>query len=78
MLILFQFIYTDEFDVKSVSEALDLLHVAHKYQILLLGQKCESFLESEVKLEDSVAVFQAAKSYYRPELMKKAADIMAQ
>ena len=75
-LILLQFIYADEF-VTSVSEALKLLYVANKYEVELLVQKCESLLESEVKLEDSVAVFQAARTYERPELMKKAGDIMA-
>ena len=74
---LLQFIYADEFSISSVSEALNLLHIAHKYKVLLLIQKCESLLESEVRLEDSVAVFKAASRYDRVELMNKLVRIMA-
>ena len=61
----------------SVSEALNLLYLAHKYGVELLVQKCEGLLKNEVTLQDSVAVFQAARKYEKDELMNKAGDIMA-
>ena len=75
-LTLLQFVYADEFTA-SVPEALSLLSVAHKYEVDLLVQKCESLLEREVELEHSVGVFQAGRKYEKAKLMNKAGDIMA-
>ena len=71
-----QFIYADLFWA-SAPEALRLLYVAHKYEVELLVQECETVLERGLKLENSVAVFQAGRTYVNAPLMKKAGDIMA-
>ena len=61
----------------TVSEALELLQVAHIYDVQLLVSKCESLLESQVTLDEAVDVFQAARKYDKIQLMDKAGDLMA-
>ena len=51
--------------------------MAEKYGVELLVQKCEALLQSKVKPEDCIAVFQSARKYERAELMKKSGDLIA-
>ena len=61
----------------NVPEALELLQVAHMYDVQLLVSKCEELLEKEVTLEDAVRVFQTARTYENVQLMDKIGDLLA-
>ena len=76
IIVFFQFVYDDKFRA-SLYEALDLLYVAQKYDVQLLVQRCENRAQTEMKLEDAVAVFQAARKCGNEKLMKAAGDKMA-
>ena len=76
IIVFFQFVYDDKFHA-SLYEALDLLYVAQKYDVQLLVQKCEKRAQSEMKLEDTVAVFQLARKYGNEKLMRAVGNKMA-
>ena len=61
----------------SISEAVGLLEVAHKYDIPLLEEKCKQLLDQEVELRDCVAVFQAARKYGHPQYTEAAGEVLA-
>ena len=61
-----------------VSEALELLQLAHRYDVQLLVTKCEQLLlESDLTLNDALNVFQAARIYEKKSLMDKVGDLWA-
>ena len=60
-------------------EALELLQIAHKYDVQLLVSKCEELLlESEVELDDAIPLFQTARKYDKIQLMEKVGEIWAE
>ena len=61
----------------NVPEALELLQLAHMYDVQLLVGKCEKLLESQVTLDNALQVFQAARKYDKFQLMDKVGDLWA-
>ena len=67
--------YADKF-VSTVSDAVKLLYAAHKYQVQLLVNNIEQMVGKEMKLKDSITVFQAAREIDNKKLMKLAEGIL--
>ena len=75
-LLLSQYVYADKFEV-NITGALDLLQLGHKYKVSPLIKKCEQLLKTEIKVEDSVQLFETARKYQHADLEKKAGNVMA-
>lgn len=73
----FQFIYADKFEVNLLG-ALDLLTLAHKYEVEPLIAKCSGILHNEIQVAEALEVFQTANRLGNLDgLKEKAADIIA-
>ena len=72
--LILQFMYTDTFEA-NVPEALELLQLAHKYDVQLLVSKCEELMQSQVTLDDTIVVFQTARKYDMIQLMDKVGEM---
>ena len=59
-----------------IAGALDLLQLAQTYKVQPLIEQCEDLLKTEVKVEESVKVFEAARRHGSQELMDRAGKVM--
>ena len=63
--------------MEGIWDALGLLDIAQKYDVQLLVEKCEELIEREMKLKDSVTVFEASQVVGSDKCKKLAGDMMA-
>lgn len=63
-----RYIYTDEFNVKTIDTALDLYLAARKYMILDLFKSCVSYMICNIDSENVCRVYELAKFFDVPDL----------